>query len=110
KIRNKAVAVVGDQEKRHGIVLAKNYIAKKYGVKTGDTIWEAKQKCKEELVLVTANFDRYYYISKLVKKVYREYTNYVESFGIDEAWLDITENVKSFSEAFELAEKIRKRI
>lgn len=109
-LRNKAVAVVGDQEKRHGIVLAKNYIAKKYGVKTGDTVWEAKQKCLEELVCVTANFERYYYVSKLVKQMYREYTDKVESFGIDEAWLDVTDCVKSFTEAYDLAEKIRKRV
>ena len=110
ELRNKAVAVVGDAEKRHGIVLAKNYNAKKYGVKTGDTIWEAKQKCLEELVCVTANFERYYYVSKLVKQMYREYTDCVESFGIDEAWLDVTGVVKSFDEAYELAEKIRKRV
>lgn len=109
-IRNKAVAVVGDADKRHGIVLAKNYIAKSYGIKTGDTVWEAKQKCSEELVCVTANFERYYYVSKLVKQMYREYTNRVESFGIDEAWLDVSDCVKDFEGAFELAEKIRKRV
>lgn len=109
-LRNKAVAVVGDQEKRHGIVLAKNYIAKKYGVKTGDTVWEAKQKCLEELVCVTANHERYYYVSKLVKDMYREYTDRVESFGIDEAWLDVSDRVKTFEEAFNLAETIRKRV
>lgn len=109
-IRNKAVAVVGDEDKRHGIVLAKNYIAKKYGVKTGDTVWEAKQKCLEELVCVKANFERYYYVSKLVKDMYREYTDRVESFGIDEAWLDVSGVVKTFDEAFKLAEKIRKRV
>ena len=49
-IRNKAVVVVGDEEKRHGIVLAKNYVAKDYGIKTGDVVWEARQKCGEELV------------------------------------------------------------
>ncbi len=110
ELRNKAVAVVGDQEKRHGIVLAKNYNAKKYGVKTGDTVWEAKQKCREELVCVKANFDRYYYFSKQVKAMYREYTDRVESFGIDEAWLDVSDVVKSFDEAYKLAEKIRVRV
>ena len=110
ELRNKAVAVVGDQERRHGIVLAKNYIAKKYGVKTGDTIWEAKQKCMEELVCVTANFERYYYVSRLVKEMYREYTDRVESFGIDEAWLDISDRVKTFDEAYKLANQIRNRV
>lgn len=109
-IRNKAVVVVGDQEKRHGIVLAKNYNAKKYGIKTGDTIGEARNKCDEELVAVKVNFDRYIRISKIIKDVYREYSNRVESFGIDEAWIDITHRVKNFDEAYKLAEEIRERI
>lgn len=109
-IRNKAVVVVGDQEKRHGIVLAKNYIAKGYNIKTGDTIGQARQKCGQELVCVKASFERYYYVSKLIKKMYLEYTDKVESFGIDEAWLDVTERVKTYAEAKELADKIRKRV
>ncbi len=109
-IRNKCVAVVGDQEKRHGIVLAKNYNAKKCGVRTGDTIYEARNKCGDDFVTVKANFERYIYVSKLVKDVYREYTNRVESFGIDEAWLDVTGSVHSWDEAYALADKIRARI
>ena len=109
-IRNKAVVVVGDAEKRHGIVLAKNYIAKGYGVKTGDTIWEAKNKCMEEVVTVPAHFEVYRKISKYVKDIYRSYSNRVESFGIDEAWIDITERVKNFKEAEELANKIRLQV
>ncbi len=109
-IRNKGVVVVGDQEKRHGIVLAKNNIAKACGIKTGDTIGEAKQKFGNNLVCVKANFERYYYISKLIKQMYREYTDRVESFGIDEAWLDVTGVVNNFDEAVELANKIRKRV
>lgn len=110
ELKGKAVAVVGDAEKRHGIVLAKNYIAKQYGVKTGDTIYTARTKCKEELVCVTADFDKYIKVSKLVKDYYRSITPLVESFGIDEAWLDITNNVKSFDEAVALADKIRKNV
>ena len=110
KIRNKPVVVVGDKEKRHGIVLAKNNLAKAYGIKTGDTIGEAKQKCLEELICVTANFERYYYVSKLIKNMYKEYTNQVESFGIDEAWLDVTSCVKNYDEALKLANKIRQRV
>ena len=110
EIRNKAVVVVGDQEKRHGIVLAKNYIAKKYNIKTGDTIYTAKQKCEEELVVVNADFYKYQRVSKIVKDIYRGYTDRVESFGIDEAWMDITGRVKTFEEAFDFAEKLRKRI
>jgi len=109
-IRNKAVAVVGDEEKRHGIVLAKNYIAKSYNVKTGDTVWEAKQKCKEELVCVPARFELYLYISRLVKDIYKEYSDRVESFGIDEAWIDISHLASTFDEAKKIADNIRCRI
>jgi len=109
-IRNKAVAVVGDEEKRHGIVLAKNYIAKSYGVKTGDTVWEARQKCREELVCVPARFELYLYISKIVKSIYREYSDRVESFGIDEAWIDISHLARNFEEAEKIANNIRCRI
>ena len=89
KIRNKAVVVVGDAEKRHGIVLAKNYIAKGYGVKTGDTIWEAKNKCLEELVTVPVHFDLYGKISKYVKDIYRSYSDQVESFGISQTNINL---------------------
>lgn len=109
-IRNKAVVVVGDEEKRHGIVLAKNYIAKDYGIKTGDTVYEARQKCDCELVTVPARFDLYLAISKMVKKIYREYSDRVESFGIDEAWIDISHLVKNFDEAIKVANTIRARI
>ena len=109
-IRNKAVVVVGDHEKRHGIVLAKNYIAKSYGIKTGDTLWEAQQKCGEELVCQKVNFPLYIKISKLVKNIYKEYTNRVENFGIDEAWLDISNLAHTFDEAKKIADEIRVRI
>ena len=109
-IRNKAVVVVGDHEKRHGIVLAKNYIAKSYGIKTGDTLWEAKQKCGEELVCQKVNFPLYIRISKLVKDIYKEYTDRVENFGIDEAWLDISKLAHSMEEAKKIADEIRVRI
>lgn len=109
-IRNKAVAVVGDEEKRHGIVLAKNYIAKSYGIKTGDTVWEARTKCGEELVCVPARFDLYMYVSKLVKDIYREYSDRVESFGIDEAWIDISHLASNFEEAKKIADNIRTRV
>ncbi|MGN0961119.1 MAG: DNA polymerase thumb domain-containing protein [Christensenellales bacterium] len=109
-IRNKAVVVVGDEEKRHGIVLAKNYIAKDYGIKTGDTVWEARQKCGVELVCKTARFDLYLRVSKVVKDIYREYSSRVESFGIDEAWIDISHLAKNYDEAVSIANNIRSRV
>lgn len=110
EIRNKGVIVVGDEEKRHGIVLAKNYIAKSYGIKTGDTVWEARQKCGEELVCVPARLELYLEVSKMVKSIYREYSDRVESFGIDESWIDISHMAKTFEEACEVANNIRCRI
>ena len=109
-IRNKAVVVVGDEEKRHGIVLAKNYIAKSYNIATGDTVWEARQKCAEELVVVPARFDLYLRVSQMVKRIYREYSDKVESFGIDESWIDISHLANSYSEAEKIANNIRVRI
>ncbi len=111
EIRNKAVAVVGDEEKRHGIVLAKNYIAKSFGVKTGDTVWEAREKCgKTELVCVKARLDLYLQISRMVKDIYREYSSRVESFGIDEAWIDVSDIASTFAEAKAIADNIRVRV
>lgn len=104
KLRRVPVAVCGDAEQRHGIVLAKNEIAKKYNIKTGDVIWEAKQKC-QELVIVKANFEKYLRYSAAVKDIYNDYTNQIESFGIDEAWLDITGQDGEL-----VAEEIRKRV
>ncbi len=109
-IRNKAVVVVGDAEKRHGIVLAKNYIAKKYNIKTGDTIYEARNKCEGELVCVKADFEKYLRISHMVKDIYKEYSDQMESFGIDEAWIDISHRAKNFDEAYAIADEIRLRV
>lgn len=109
-IRNKPMVVVGDVEKRHGIVLSKNQIAKKMGVKTGFTVWEATNCCGNDLVCVGVHFDRYQRLSKIVKDIYRQYSNRVESFGIDEAWIDITESVHTFEEAENLAHTIRVRV
>ena len=109
-IKDKPVVVVGDAEKRHGVVLAKNMIAKKCGVKTGDVIYQARSKCGNDLVCVKADFDKYVQVSQQIKDVYREYTPLVESFGIDEAWLDISKLVNSFDEAYEFADKLRRRI
>lgn len=99
-------AVGGRQEERHGIILAKNELAKKYGVKTGEAIWQAEKKCPG-LVIVEPHFDRYNKFSKLFKGICFEYTDLLESFGIDECWLDVTGN--RFG-AVEIAEKIRNRV
>jgi DNA polymerase-4 len=91
EIREKPVAVCGSQSTRHGIVLAKNRIAKGFGVKAGDAIWEARSKCPG-LVVVRPNYMQYLKFSILARKIYEDYTNLVEAFGIDENWLDVTEH------------------
>lgn len=104
-IRNKPVAVVGDIEKRHGIILTANYIAKKYNVKTGEAIFEARQKCPN-LVLVKANMGLYMKFSRLIKEILLRYSDMVESFGSDEAWLDVTNSRKLFGNGEEIAKSI----
>ena len=105
----KSVVVCGRVEDRHGIVLAKNMIAKKLGIKTGMTLFEAR-KLSPDLEAREARHDLYIKYSKMVKKIYREYSDKVESFGIDEAWVDISKIANSFYEAFSIADEIRKRV
>lgn len=108
-IRNKPVAVCGDTDMRHGIILAKNEIAKRYNIKTGEAIWQAVEKCPE-LVTVKPHFDRYIRFSKEATRIYSDYSDRIEPFGIDESWIDLTGCVKSFEEAKAVAEEIRCRI
>ncbi len=109
ELKDKNVAVCGSVEERHGIVLAKNEGAKSYGVKTGEAIWEAKLKCPD-LVTVAPNYDQYVIFSKRVKKIYEEYTDMVEPFGIDECWLDVTGSRILFGTGEEIAEELRCRV
>lgn len=88
-LRGVPLAVCGNPKDRHGIVLAKNMPAKLLGVKTGEAIWEAKQKCPE-LRVVAPDFQKYMRFAKLMRRMYAEYTQYIEPFGLDEAWLDVT--------------------
>ncbi|WP_313559162.1 DNA polymerase IV [Ruminiclostridium cellobioparum] len=109
-IRDKPVAVGGSVESRHGIILTANSIAKKkFGLKVGEAIWQARQKCPN-LVVVPPNYGLYLRFSKEVKEIYKDYTNLVESFGIDEAWLDVTESTKLYGTGKSMADEIRKRI
>jgi Nucleotidyltransferase/DNA polymerase involved in DNA repair len=108
-LRDKPVAVCGSQSTRHGIVLAKNQIAKGFGVKAGDAIWEAHAKCPG-LIVVKPNYMQYLKFSVLARRIYENYTNLIEAFGIDENWLDITESTKLFGSGEEIADTIRIRI
>ncbi|MBO5321177.1 MAG: DNA polymerase IV [Clostridia bacterium] len=108
-LKDMPVAVCGDKENRHGIILAKNEIAKKFGVKTAEPIFEAKRKCPD-LVTLPAIYDRYEEYSKKAQEIYRRYTDMVEPFGIDECWLDVTGSVVLFGSGEEIAFKIKEDI
>ncbi len=106
ELRKKPVAVAGDKEQRNGIVLAKNDKAKKFGVATGNPLWLAKQRCPD-IVFVPPHYDLYLEHSRLVKNIYYEYTDQIESYGIDECWLDVTRSRRGGKE---IADEIRHRI
>ena len=107
----KPVAVAGDVQARHGIILAKNQVAKGFGVQTGESIAEARSKCPS-LVLLPPHMDRYKQISDKARGIYARYTDRVESFGIDECWLDVTGNGRLWGKDYGkvIAEEIRQRI
>ncbi len=91
----KPVAVCGNKEERRGIVLAKSEEAKRFGVKTGDTVWQAQRKCPD-IIIVPPHFDEYMKYSRLVKGIYARYTDLIEGYGIDECWLDVTHSTRIF--------------
>ncbi|MDE5602188.1 MAG: DNA polymerase IV, partial [Clostridia bacterium] len=103
------LAVCGNPQMRHGIVLAKNQLAKQAGVQTGEAIWISKQKCPN-IVFVAPHFDEYVKISKQVFNIYTSYTDMVESFGIDECWLDVTGSKNLFGDGKQIADELRERV
>ena len=103
------MAVCGIEKDRHGIVLAKNELAKAFGIKTAETVYSAKKKCPE-LVIVRPHYDEYVKYSRRVNSIYAEYTDLIEPFGIDESWLDITASQRFFGSPMEIADQIRQRI
>ncbi len=108
-LKGKAVAVSGNPKKRTGIILAKNEIAKKFGVKTGEAIWQAKQKCPD-LICVFPNFPLYESYSMKLRKIYSDYTDQIEPFGIDECWLDVTSSLRLFGSGEKIAHQIREQV
>ena len=104
------VAVCGNPKTRHGIILAKNEPAKKYGIQTAETVWQAKKKCPG-LVLLPPHHDLYKMWSVRVNDIYERFTDLIEPFGIDESWLDVTGSLHLFGgDAEKLANKIRKTV
>lgn len=109
-LQNVPVAVCGDPASRHGIILAKNEPAKRMGVRTAETVWQAKQKCPH-LILLPPHHSLYADYSRRVNTIYGQYTDLVEPFGIDESWLDVTGSLHLFGgDARQLADDIRARL
>lgn len=108
-LRDKAVAVCGSTEERHGIVLAKSEKAKKAGVKTGMVNWEARQRCPG-LIMLPPQYGQYVKYSRLAREIYLRYTDLVEPFGMDECWIDVTGSQKLFGRADKIAEEIRRTV
>lgn len=107
ELRDKPMAVCGNPENRHGIILAKNEIAKAYGIVTAETLWQARKKCPE-LQVVPPHHSKYKHYSKLINEVYLQFTDQVEPFSVDESWLDVTGSLGLFGSGEEIANKIRK--
>ena len=104
------VAVCGDPASRHGIILAKNEPAKRRGVQTAETVWQARQKCPN-LILLPPHHGLYAQYSRRINTIYGQYTDLVEPFGIDESWLDVTGSLHLFGgDARQLADDIRARL
>ena len=109
ELAGKPIAVGGDPEARHGIVLTADYFAKKYGVKTGMPLWEAKQCCPE-ITFVPPRMDLYLRFSRMAHEIYGEYTDRQEAYGIDESWLDVTDSVSLKGDGLKIAKEISNRM
>lgn len=109
KLKGLPLAVAGNVENRHGIILAKSQEAKVFGIKTGEPIWQAKNKCPD-LVIVPPQYDQYLIHSRMARKIYYDYTNQVEPFGLDECFLDVTGSLHLFGSGEKIALEIKERI
>ncbi len=106
ELRDQPMAVCGNPKNRHGIIVAKNEIAKLAGVKTAETIWQARKKCPA-LKVVPPHHEKYSFYSKLINDIYYRYTDLVEPFSIDESWLDVTASRQLLGTGSEIADHIR---
>ena len=109
ELRDQPMAVCGNPKNRHGIIVAKNEIAKKAGVKTAETVWQARKKCPG-LKLVPPHHEKYSFYCKLINDIYYRYTDLVEPFSIDESWLDVTASEKLLGPGSEIADHIRNTV
>ena len=109
ELRGRPLAVGGDPEARHGIVLAKDQLAKKSGVKTGMALWQARQVCPN-IIFVPPHMDLYLRFSRLAHEIYADYTDQQEAFGVDESWLDVTGSASCKGDGELIAKEISDRI
>jgi DNA polymerase-4 len=109
ELAERPVAVCGDPEKRHGIILAKNEPAKRYGVVTAETVGQARRKCPD-LLLLPAHHDKYRRYSKQINDIYARFTDMIEPFSIDESWLDVTAVTQLFGTGSEIAHTIKSTV
>jgi len=108
-LKDKPMAVCGNPDNRHGIILAKNELAKTYGVVTAETLWQAKKKCPD-LQVVPPHHSKYKHYSRLINDIYLRYTDMVEPFSVDESWLDVTGSQKLFGSGKQIADDIRETV
>lgn len=108
-LKDVPMAVCGSPDDRHGIILAKNQLAKACGIVTAETLWQARKKCPE-LQIVPPHHHKYKHYSKLINEIYLRYTDMVEPFSVDESWLDVTASLKLFGTGKEIADELRKTI
>lgn len=106
ELKGKAMAVGGDEASRHGIILAKSEEAKKFGVKTGEPLWQARQKCPE-LIIVEPHYDIYKEYSRRAHSIYYAYTDRIEPMGLDEVWCDLTGSITLFGSVYNIIHEIK---
>ena len=105
ELQGRPIAVCGDPERRSGIVLTASYPAKRMGVKTGMVLWEAQQHCRD-IIFVPAHYDLYTRFSGYTREIFLRYSDMVEPFGLDEAWIDCTASQALFGNGEAIAKKI----
>ena len=109
KLRGHPVAVGGSVEDRHGIILARNYEARPFGVKVGQALWDARARCPG-LIIVPPDYDKYIRFSRMLRAILYSYSPQVEPFGLDEAWIDVSGNQKLYGSGQSIADEIRERV
>lgn len=108
-LRQKPVAVCGDPEVRHGIVLTANYAAKRSGVQVGQAVWQARQHCPG-LITVAPDFPLYLHFSQMMRAIWEEYSDRVEAFGLDESWIDLSYSAMTLDQGRAVADQLRERV